>query len=168
MTMLLDAMRVDASKERFTQVWNASGDRVHPRGSPVGINSADSRAYGSPSVDDRDLPCTHRHFMTVNDMPHDLKLEGDGTGDVPDLMARFHISFHLVAVEGTGEDQIDRRVVRFLPLLLCGTARTSYNHLIRGTLEWRSARRLVQLRQINPSVTAAPPQPWSDWGTSTH
>lgn len=52
-------------------------------------------------------------MITVKYMLHDVNLKEDRTEDVPELMSRFHTSVRLASVEGTGEDEIDRRAVRF-------------------------------------------------------
>ena len=90
--------------------------------------------------------------MTAGDIPNQLVLRGTSDEDLPStLLAQFQKRVEVKGEQHTPVEEINKRAVRFLPLLLETLALGTYNQLVLGTLEWRSENTLaeLQIRQVD-------------------
>lgn len=67
--------------------------------------------------------------MTAHDLPEGLIIQGNSTEDVADIMSQFRIRVALEGDVDAPKSEVDRRVIRYLPLLLKDSANVTYNQL---------------------------------------
>ena len=101
--------------------------------------------------------------MSANNIPEQLVLRGTSDEDVPAILTQFQKRVELKGVLNVPPEEINKRAVRFLPLLLKSVALETYSQLTLGTLEWQSGNTLADLRVRQMDVTPVAPQTWSDW-----
>ena len=101
--------------------------------------------------------------MSANDTPEQLVLRGTSDEDVPAVLTQFRKRVELKGDLHIPSEEINKRVVRFLPLRLESVALETYSQLTLGTLEWRAKNTLAELRARQIDVTPVAPQTWSDW-----
>ena len=100
--------------------------------------------------------------MTRQDMPEDLFLSGSSNEDVPLILERFLTRVKLNGTENVPRDVLERRAIKYLPLLCRDSAASSLIQLQAGTLEWRTEQ-LAVLRDAGNDVSIVPPETWNDY-----
>ena len=100
--------------------------------------------------------------MSANDVPEQLVLRGPSDEDVPAILTQFRKRVDLKGDLHVPPQEIDKRAVRFLPLLLKSVALETYSQLTLGALEWRSENTLTDLKVRQMDVTPVATQTWSD------
>ena len=102
-------------------------------------------------------------LMSVNDVLEYFVLRGTSEEDVPAILTQFQKRVELKGDLHVPPQEIDKRAVRFLPLLLKSVALETFSKLTLGILEWRFESTLTNLRVRQMDVTPVAPQTWSDW-----
>ena len=72
--------------------------------------------------------------MSANDVPEQLVLRGTSDEDVPAILTQFRKRVELMGDLHVPPQEIDKRAVRFLPLLLKSVALETYSKLTLGVL----------------------------------
>ena len=74
--------------------------------------------------------------MSANDVPEQLVLRGTSDEDVPIILTQFRKRVELKGDLHVPSQEINKRAVHFLPLLLKSVALETYSQLTLGALEW--------------------------------
>ena len=74
--------------------------------------------------------------MSANNVPELLVLRGTSDKDVPAILAHFQKRVELKGDLHIPPSEIDKRAVRFLPLLKRSVTLETYNQFTLGVLEW--------------------------------
>lgn len=69
-----------------------------------------------------------------------LQITGAPNAYIPEVMNRFRVRDRLNFADGTPDDEINRRAVRFLEPLVRKAAADNMQQLLSGTLEWRKMK----------------------------
>ena len=101
--------------------------------------------------------------MKASDIPASLQLTGAPSEDVPEIMQNVRSRVRLHSLDGSSEEVIDRRAIKYLPLLVHKTAAGSLQHLLSETLEWRTEGQLATLRSQNADTKIRSPISWGEW-----
>ena len=101
--------------------------------------------------------------MAANDIPEQLVLRGASDEDVPAILTQFRKRVELKGDLHVPSEEINKRAVRFLQLLLGSVALETYSQLTLGTREWRSKNTLAELRVRQIGVAPVAPQTCIDW-----
>ena len=101
--------------------------------------------------------------MSANDVPEQLVLRGTSDELVPAISTQFRKRVDLKGDLHVPPQEIDKRAVRFLPLLLKCVFLEAYGQLTLGVREWRSDSTLTDLKVRQMDATPVAPQTWSDW-----
>ena len=102
--------------------------------------------------------------MTALDISKQLVLRGISDENVPSILTQFRKSVELKSYFNTLFIEINKRAIRFFPLIFKGVGLDIYSQLLLGPLEGRSENALLtelRLRQADVITVAA--QTWSDW-----
>ena len=104
--------------------------------------------------------------MSANDIHKQLVLREilDEDVPVPSILTQFRKRVELKGDQHVPSEEINKRAVHFLPLLLKNVALETYSQLMLGTLKYRSENTLAKLRVPQIDVTPVEPQTtWIDW-----
>ena len=94
--------------------------------------------------------------MSADDIHEQLVLGGSLDADVPVILTQLRTRVELKGNLHVPSEEMNKRGVRFLALLLKNVTLETYSQLALGTLEWRSENPLAELRvrQINVAPVA--------------
>lgn len=102
-------------------------------------------------------------MMKVSDIPASRYLTGAPTEDEHDIVQNIRSQARLHSLDGSSEEVIGRRAIRYLPLLAHKPAAGSLQHLLSETLEWIAEEQLATVPSQNADTKNRSPITWAEW-----